>query len=218
MPAFMQPPAKDWSQYDQKDLFWSPDSLDILDTAKNHDLKMSVAVGANIESWIFALITMQTMNGQVGRGNYPIARMNSGDGSRTGFSVTPFLSAGGHTRRDTNVLLARSPEIMEELPFNWDGLGLLWTRQWNGEREKLPLRTLHPFFIEVCRRPPSGNQFRWLSVCDESWKRWSVNRCGRQSRCCRRPMDACQPDRQEGAQVFGPCNLAVSAIRKLPSI
>ena len=151
-PAFMQPSAKDWSQYDQKDLFWSPDSLDMLDTAKNHDLKNSVAVGASIESWVFTLITMQTMNGQVGRGNYPIARMNSGDGSRTSFSVTPSLRVGGHTERDIRVLLARSPEIMEELPFNWDGLGLLWTKQWDGEREKLPLRTLHPFFIEVCRR------------------------------------------------------------------
>ena len=151
-PAFMQPPAKDWANYDKKELIQSPDALDLLDTAKNHDLKTSVAMDANEEDWAFALIAMQTMNGQVGRGNYPIARMNSGDGSRTGFSVTPFLRAGAHIQRDIRVLLVRSPEIMEELPFNWDGLGLLWTRQWDGEREKLPLRSLHPFFIEVCRR------------------------------------------------------------------
>ncbi len=151
-PAFMQPPAKDWTKYDKKELFQSPDALDMLDTAKNHDLKTLVAIDAKAEDWIFALIAMQTMNGQVGRGNYPIARMNSGDGSRTAFSITPFLRTGGRIQRDISVLLARSSEIMEELPFNWDGLGLLWTKQWDGEREKLPLRSLHPFFIEVCRR------------------------------------------------------------------
>lgn len=151
-PAFMQPAAKNCANYDKKDLIQSPDALDLLDTAKNHDLKTSVAMDASEEDWAFALIAMQTMNGQVGRGNYPIARMNSGDGSRTGFSVTPFLRVGGHIQRDIRVLLVRSPEIMEELPFNWEGPGLLWTRQWDGEREKLPLLSLHPFFIEVCRR------------------------------------------------------------------
>ena len=151
-PAFMQPPAKDWTDYDKKKLLRSPDALDMLDTAKNHDLKACVAIDAKAEDWIFALIAMQTMNGQVGRGNYPIARMNSGDGSRTAYSVTPFFRPGAHIQRDIGVLLARSPEIMEELEFNWDGLGLLWTKQWDGEKEKLPLRSLHPFFIEVCRR------------------------------------------------------------------
>ena len=162
-PAFMQPPAKDWTSYDfrAKELFWSPDALDMLDTAKNHDLKTSVAFDADVQDWIFALIAMQTTNGQVGRGNYPIARMNSGDGSRSAFSVTPFLRPGGHIQRDIRVLLAHSPEIMEEMPFDWNGLGLLWTKQWDGEREELPLRTLHPFFIEVCRR-------RRLSVDDKS--------------------------------------------------
>ena len=153
-PAFMQPPAKDWTSYDfrEKELFRSPDALDMLDTAKNHDLKASVASDAEVQDWIFALIAMQTMNGQVGRGNYPIARMNSGDGSRAAFSVTPFLRTGGHIRRDIGVLLARSWEIMEEIPFDWEGPGLLWTRQWDGERETLPLQSLHPFFIEICRR------------------------------------------------------------------
>ena len=151
-PAFMQTPAKDWTNYDRKEVFQSPDALDMLDTAKNHDLKKLVATNAKAEDWIFSLITMQTMNGQVGRGNYPISRMNSGDGSRAAFSVTPFLRPGGHIKRDIRVLLARSPEILEELPFNWDGLGLLWTKQWDGEKEKLPLHFLHPFFIEICRR------------------------------------------------------------------
>ncbi len=151
-PAFMQPPGQDLTNYDRKEVIYSPDSLDMLDTAKNHDLKSLVARDSEAEDWVFALIAMQTMNGQVGRGNYPIARMNSGDGSRTAFSVTPSTSPGAHVRRDIEALLVVSPKIMNSLPFKWDGPGLLWTIQWNGEKEKFPLQSLHPFFIEVCRR------------------------------------------------------------------
>ena len=151
-PAFMQPPAADWTDYDKKELLQAPDTLDMLDTAKNHDLKKSIAVDSKAEDWVFALIAAQTMNGQVGRGNYPIARMNSGDGSRTAFSVTPYLRPGAHVQRDMTVLLKRWPEVMEEFPFRWDGLALLWTKHWDGKKEELPLSSLHPFFIEICRR------------------------------------------------------------------
>ena len=152
-PAFMQPPSTDWTKYDKREdkLFRTPDALDMLDTAKNHDLKTSVATESSSEDWMYALITMQTMNGQVGRGNYPIARMNSGDGSRTAFSVTPSIRPGAHIRRDMLALLEQPSELIGELPFRWDGLGLLWTERWDGEKEVLRLQDLHPFFIEICR-------------------------------------------------------------------
>lgn len=150
-PAFMQPPSMDWTKYDKKEVFRTPDALDMLDTAKNHDLKASVATESSSEDWVYALITMQTMNGQVGRGNYPIARMNSGDGSRTAFSVTPSIRPGAHIRRDMLALLEQPSELIGELPFRWDGLGLLWTERWDGEKEALRLQDLHPFFIEICR-------------------------------------------------------------------
>ena len=152
-PAFMQPPSTDWTKYDKREdkLFRTPDALDMLDTAKNHDLKTSVATESSSEDWMYALITMQTMNGQVGRGNYPIARMNSGDGSRTAFSVTPSIRSGAHIRRDMLALLEQPSELIGELPFRWDGLGLLWTERWDGEKEALRLQDLHPFFIEICR-------------------------------------------------------------------
>ena len=152
-PAFMQPPASNWANYDKKNLFRTPDALDMLDTAKNHDLKTDVGIDAKAEDWIFSLIAMQTMNGQVGRGNYPVARMNSGDGSRTAFSVTPSSSPSIHVRRDILVMLDRSSDIIGNLPFRWDGLGLLWTKLWDGRKaEALPLSDLHPFYIEICRR------------------------------------------------------------------
>ena len=152
-PAFMQPPSTDWTKYDKKEVFLTPDALDMLDTAKNHDLKTSVATESSSEDWMYALITMQTMNGQVGAGNYPITRMNSGDGSRTAFSITPSIRPGSHTRRDMLALLEQPSELIGELPFHWDRLGLLWTERWNGkdDAEALGLCALHPFFIEICR-------------------------------------------------------------------
>ena len=154
-PAFMQPPSENWERFNNKDKNeWSrtPDALDMLDTARNHDLKDSVLEVANPEDWMFAFINMQTMNGQAGRGNYPISRMNSGDGSRTAFSITPSVRLGIHARRDMTTLLVRSQEILGEFPYRWNGLGLLWTKHWDGaKKEALPLSSLHPLYIEVCR-------------------------------------------------------------------
>ena len=62
----------------------TPDALDILPTAKNHDVKSSRVASPDFDEWIFALISLQTMAGFYGRGNYGIARMNSGHGSRPG--------------------------------------------------------------------------------------------------------------------------------------
>ena len=35
----------------------------MLVTSKNHDLKSAVAIQASLDDWIFALITLQTMEG-----------------------------------------------------------------------------------------------------------------------------------------------------------
>ena len=151
-PAFMQPPASSWEKYNEKELFWTPDAVDMLDTARNHDLKNSVAMTYHPQDWLYALITMQTMHGQVGRGNYPIARMNSGDGSRTAFSITPSLRPGAHIRRDLIFMLERATDIVKAIPYKWDGIALLWIKQWDGEKNAISLSGLHPFHIEICRR------------------------------------------------------------------
>ena len=62
MPAFMQPPARSTErEQDYKSVVATPDELDMLVTSKNHDLKSAVAVQASIDDWIFALVTLQTM-------------------------------------------------------------------------------------------------------------------------------------------------------------
>ncbi len=158
-PAFMQPPAKSEERSDDYKNrasdgtpYLTPSALDMLDTAKNHDIKMQDKVSVFFDDWIFALVNQQTMDGQRGRGNYPISRMNSGDGSRTAFSITPSANWGIHVKRDIKVLLELSGEITKNFPMQWDRLGLVWTKQWDGKKvEALTLEELHPFYIEICR-------------------------------------------------------------------
>ena len=78
-PAFMQPSAPDG-------LAWypvpTPDALDVLITARNHDVKQTVLRDPDVEDWLFALVSLQTSAGYGGKRNYGIARMNGGSSSR----------------------------------------------------------------------------------------------------------------------------------------
>ena len=154
-PGFMQPPAgsKD-REKDFKNTVTTPDSLDMLVTSKNHDLKSEVAEQANTDDWLFGLITLQTMEGFGGAGNYGISRMNGGLGNRPAFSLTSVgQTPGSHVRRDITALLEFLPGILAEHPGAATGHALLWTLPWEGNAaEALLLNRLHPLYIEVCRR------------------------------------------------------------------
>ena len=154
MPAFMQPPARSKERgKDYKSTVGTPDELDMLVTAKNHDLKSAVAAQAEVDDWIFALITLQTMEGFAGAGNYGISRMNGGLGSRPAFTLAPPEGLGAHVRRDVIALLEYRPTLLAEYPMIDAGAALLWTMPWDGTpAEALLLDRLDPFYIEVCRR------------------------------------------------------------------
>lgn len=77
-PGFMQVPLPAGSRPNSEAA--SPDALDVLQTAKNHDVKQARALQASIDSWVYSLISLQTMSGFLGRGNQGISRMNSGFG------------------------------------------------------------------------------------------------------------------------------------------
>jgi CRISPR system Cascade subunit CasA len=156
-PAFMQPPATSKGrEKDYKTSVATPDELDMLVTSKNHDLKTSVAFRAGLDDWIFALITLQTMEGFGGAGNYGISRMNGGLGNRSAFSLAPSgLTPGPHIQRDIRALLEFREAILERntaYPSN-NGIPLLWTFPWDGSpAEALLPNRLDVFYIEVCRR------------------------------------------------------------------
>ena len=149
-PAFMQPPARTKErEKDYKSTVLTPDELDIISTSKNHDLKMGVLHDADTSDWIFALINLQTMAGQIGNGHYPISRMQSGWNSRTSFTLTSSLRWGKHIQRDIRALLKVD---FTNWPMHWDGIPLVWTEQWDGNDADLTLDKLHPYYLEVCRR------------------------------------------------------------------
>jgi CRISPR system Cascade subunit CasA len=153
-PAFMQPPASSKDKEKEfKNTVETPDELDMLVTAKDHDLKAAVAKRAQMDDWIFALITLQTMEGFGGAGNYGISRMNGGLGSRPAFSLVPEGGLGAHVRRDIEALLEHRPAMLDTYPMTDAGETLLWTLPWDGTSAQALLASqLDPFYIEVCRR------------------------------------------------------------------
>ena len=151
-PAFMQPPvpnAKEIETYKPK--AETPDKLDVLQTAKNHDLKGTRLSGATVEAWALALISMQTMSGFLGQGNYGICRMNGGFASRPCVASYTDLQPACRWHEDVARLMARLGALLQPpWAFRRNGYVLLWLVPWDGTMG-LGLDTLHPFFVEVCR-------------------------------------------------------------------
>lgn len=156
-PAFMQPPAP-------AGLKWSPiataDDLDMLITARNHDIKQSIAWNAAPEDWVYALVSLQTCEGYGGKGNHGIARMNGGFSSRVMLGLVPAQGAGEGNividpsswwARDVRCLLDARAEEGSSRHGTVGGAALLWCIDWP-EGEQLELPALDPWFIEVCRR------------------------------------------------------------------
>lgn len=147
-PAFLQPPAPDG-------LKWSPvatpDALDMLITARNHDLKRELVQEAEPQDWVFALVSLQTMEGYNGAGNHGIARMNGGSSSRALLALAPATGSGrvvdpsAWWRRDVTRLMASRPGA------GLSGKALLWCWPWP-EGSSLSFADLDPLFIEICRR------------------------------------------------------------------
>ena len=150
-PAFMQPPASSPDRLaDFKNAVATPDELDIISVSRNHSVKNGIVQDGAIDDWLFALIDVQTMDGRPGNGYYGISRMNSNDGSRTAFSLTPSLRWGQHVSKDIASLLEVN---FLGWPMRWDGIKILWTECWDGNKsEALNLDKLHPYYLEICRR------------------------------------------------------------------
>ncbi len=151
-PAFMQarvPDKADFAAFKLKAM--TPDDIDVLPTAKNHDVKSSRAVIPNPDDWIYALVSLQTMSGFFGQGNYGVVRMNGGFGSRPRIEWVQSYRWGALFKADLARLLAERVRLLEG-PWGYkpDGLALTWTRSWD-LTSSLSLSSLDPFFIEIAR-------------------------------------------------------------------
>ena len=153
-PAFMQPPVVPRESFVKgyKPKASTPDALDVLQNAKNHEIKTSRAGMADPEDWVLALISLQTASGFLGQGNFGIARMNGGFGSRVCVWWQSNRRMGKRFRRDTGLLLNQRSILLQH-PFKYSNGGktLLWLDSWNG-KETYSISALDPFFIEVARR------------------------------------------------------------------
>ncbi|GIX39462.1 MAG: CRISPR-associated protein Cse1 [Silanimonas sp.] len=163
-PAFLQHPWKSWdaeaADYGVKTsrgqvLFdpkaTTPDELDVLVTAKNHDVKMARARPSAEEAWVFALMMLQTTSGFLGKGNYGIVRMNGGFASR---SIAAWARERGVSSRfiDEVRALARLREgVCRELRYPQRGTVLTWLTPWNRKGHQHTLSQLEPWFIEAAR-------------------------------------------------------------------
>ena len=152
-PAFLQSPVPEGSldDADYKADVPTPDQLDVLITSKSHDVKARRIRHPEPEHWVYALLTLQTMEGFLGRGNYGIVRMNGGFGNRPFLGFANDLSWGARFRRDLAVLLSAREPLAER--YTLDGSTLLWVPPWNGAKDSaIPLEDCDPYFLEICRR------------------------------------------------------------------
>ena len=152
-PAFLQPPTAMIDVF--KSAAETPDALDILMTAKNHDRKRAQASGGEPHFWLYALVTLQTAQGYSGRGNPGIARMNGGHSSRVLVDRRPNRRWGPRFVRALRMLLATRERVLrdvgDDVYRSTGGLALTWLPTWD-EDTPLSMTELDPFFIEVCRR------------------------------------------------------------------
>lgn len=170
-PAFLQPPVPEGTLASFKKRLRHPDTLDVLVTAKNHDEKQERLAAPRPEHWLYSLVTLQTMEGFLGRGNYGIARMNGGFASRPAVALAPGLDWGERFRRDVGVWLDARGRLTEDFGYpETGGRSLLWLDPWSGGRdESLPLTSLDPFFIEICRR------VRLVETAKGGLEAWATN-------------------------------------------
>ncbi|MEO0323667.1 MAG: type I-E CRISPR-associated protein Cse1/CasA [Myxococcota bacterium] len=145
-PALLQPPGMDpkLRKNPKAKRAETPDALDMLLTARNHDLKGERMRHAADDAWLFALVSLQTQEGQMGAGNYGVSRMNGGYGARVAFSLQPSEPTPGRSfGRDVRRLAAATEDA--------GGIALIWLERWDGA-SSIPFGKLHPLYVEVCRR------------------------------------------------------------------
>ena len=165
-PALLQPPIACGGLQGYALLAHEPDGIDVLVTAKAHDVKPRRVGTPEPHHWLYALVTLQTLQGYSGKLNYGIARMNGGFASRPLVELTLSPRWGRRLLRALEVARQARAGILDRHPDYFHGdLALLWLRSWD-EEESLSLRDLDPFFIEICRRVrlvrgPDGRLAAW---------------------------------------------------------
>jgi CRISPR system Cascade subunit CasA len=169
-PALLQAAVPGGRLDDWKSQYQAADELDMLVTSKNHDLKGSRALRADPDTWLFALVSLQTQEGFLGAGNYGISRMNGGFASRPGVGVAPIAAWGRHWCRDVSLLLTHREALTDRHGLrDQAGQALLWLLPWDGS-SSLGFGSLDPYYIELCRRVRLRANGTTLTACSTGTK------------------------------------------------
>ena len=157
-PAFLQPPVPENHLAKLKNKTPFPDQLDILVTAKNHEVKAhTIDLSAPLDlarKALPQLITYQTFSGFGGRALYGVSRMNGGFSSRSCVAFYHSHSWNHRFSKDLLRLLEHRDSVLEDFDYLEDEEhALLWLLPWGGKADEvLSIAELDPFFIEICRR------------------------------------------------------------------
>ncbi|MCS6997385.1 MAG: type I-E CRISPR-associated protein Cse1/CasA [Casimicrobiaceae bacterium] len=129
----------------------TPDELDVLVTAKNHDVKMARVEQSTAEAWIYALLTLQTTSGYLGQGKYGIVRMNGGFASRVIVAYVRELNPSSRFIDEVRVLVQLREQTIELFRYQPRGVVLTWLTPWHRPTHQFMLQELEPWFIEAVR-------------------------------------------------------------------
>ncbi|WP_141521545.1 hypothetical protein [Novosphingobium sp. PC22D] len=147
-PALLQPPLETAGECkDFKTTLETADELDMLVTSRNHDVKAARIGAGRDDDWLFALVTLQTMQGVYGASNYGISRMNKGYGNRMALGIQPTGNLSAAFARDVRRLV----DTASNDASSGKGIAALWAVPWEGTRQ-LSFAQLDPLYVDICRR------------------------------------------------------------------
>lgn len=152
-PAFLQHPLAGQAELEQD--FGvkaaTPDQLDILVTAKDHDVKMARAQPDALQAWVFALLTYQTTSGFLGAGNYGSIRMNGGFASRPVVSLINDPQVSRRFIDEVMRLLDIRSSLVKNYRYCSRGIVITWVAPWSRQDHQFQMHDLEPWFIEAAR-------------------------------------------------------------------
>lgn len=128
------------------------DKIDVLVTAKNHDLKALRAPPSSVEPWLYAVICLQTTSGFLGAGNWGSVRMNGGFGSRAVVSSVSSNRPDTRFKEELHFVHQLRSQIRDQgFGYATRGLVLTWLHSWSRQDHQCALHHLEPYFVEAVR-------------------------------------------------------------------
>lgn len=151
-PALLQPPVPDGDMSNYSEVR-TPDEMDLIVTAKNHDVKSSRIFGAHSDDWLFALISLQTQAGHGGRGYKLTVRLRGSYNARCYAYLAPKNGDFGEAliRSISRLASEDYPKTCPPVFCTGVGIPLAWTPVWLPSAQ-LELSDLDPLFVDACRR------------------------------------------------------------------